>query len=56
MEIEIASTDIKIPEISEYSKRMIEILKPNDSNIKDAKIYPEIFGSDHCPVGLEIDL
>ena len=25
-------------------------------NIKDAKIYPEIFGSDHCPVGLEIDL
>ena len=38
MEIEIASTDIKIPEISEYSKRMIEILKPNDSNIKDAKM------------------
>ena len=25
-------------------------------NIKDAKIYPEILGSDHCPVGLEIDL
>ena len=23
-------------------------------NIKDALIYPEIFGSDHCPVGLEI--
>ena len=23
-------------------------------NIKDAKIYPEILGSDHCPVGLEI--
>ena len=24
--------------------------------IKAAAIYPEIFGSDHCPVGLEIDL
>ena len=24
--------------------------------IKEAKIYPEIMGSDHCPVGLEIDL
>ncbi|SJZ69840.1 exodeoxyribonuclease-3 [Pilibacter termitis] len=27
-----------------------------DNKILDAKIYPEIFGSDHCPVGLEIDL
>ena len=25
-------------------------------NIKEAKIYPEIYGSDHCPVELEIDL
>lgn len=24
-------------------------------NIKDAKIYTEILGSDHCPVGLEIE-
>lgn len=24
--------------------------------IKEAKIYPDIMGSDHCPVGLEIDL
>ena len=24
--------------------------------IKDAKIYPEIMGSDHCPVGLEIKI
>lgn len=24
------------------------------SNIKDAYIFPEIYGSDHCPVGLEI--
>ncbi|MFV0400577.1 MAG: exodeoxyribonuclease III [Oscillospiraceae bacterium] len=24
--------------------------------VKDAMIYPEITGSDHCPVGLEIDL
>lgn len=23
-------------------------------NIVDAKIYPEIYGSDHCPVGLEL--
>ena len=26
------------------------------TKIKEAKIYPEIYGSDHCPVGLEIDL
>ncbi|MCD7723209.1 MAG: exodeoxyribonuclease III [Clostridiales bacterium] len=25
-------------------------------NIKDALIYPQIMGSDHCPVGLEIDI
>lgn len=25
------------------------------TNVKDAKIYPEIMGSDHCPVGLEIE-
>ncbi len=24
--------------------------------IQDATIYPEVYGSDHCPVGLEIDL
>ena len=24
--------------------------------IKDAKIYTEIMGSDHCPVGLEIEI
>ena len=24
--------------------------------IKEAMIYPDVFGSDHCPVGLEIDL
>ncbi len=24
------------------------------TKLKDAKIYPEIFGSDHCPVGLEL--
>ncbi|MBR3162602.1 MAG: exodeoxyribonuclease III [Clostridia bacterium] len=30
----------------------------NDINkkINDAKIYPEVMGSDHCPVGLEIKL
>ena len=26
-----------------------------DSKLIDAKIYPEILGSDHCPVGLEIN-
>ena len=30
-----------------------EILK---NNIKEAKIYKDIFGSDHCPIGLEIDI
>ena len=24
--------------------------------VKEAKIYPDIHGSDHCPVGLEVDL
>ena len=24
------------------------------SNIKDSKIYPEVMGSDHCPIGIEI--
>ena len=27
-----------------------------DSRLKSASIYPEILGSDHCPVGLEIGL
>lgn len=27
-----------------------------DSKLLEAKIYPEIMGSDHCPVGLEIDV
>lgn len=26
------------------------------SNIKDAYIYKDIYGSDHCPVGLEIEI
>ena len=26
------------------------------NNIVDSKIYPEVLGSDHCPVGLEITL
>ena len=32
------------------------VSKDIEKNIKEAKIYPEIFGSDHCPVGLEIDV
>lgn len=27
-----------------------------ETKVKEASIYPEVFGSDHCPVGLEIDL
>ena len=30
--------------------------KKLEKNIKEAKIYSDIYGSDHCPVGLEIDL
>lgn len=30
--------------------------KSIEKNIKEAKIYPYIFGSDHCPVGLEIKI
>ncbi|MCH5313401.1 MAG: exodeoxyribonuclease III [Helicobacter sp.] len=26
------------------------------AHLKDAHIYPHIFGSDHCPVGLELDI
>lgn len=26
-----------------------------EKNLKSAKIYPEIYGSDHCPVGIELD-
>lgn len=32
------------------------ISKGIENLIKDAKIYSDIYGSDHCPVGLEIDL
>ena len=30
--------------------------KDIEKNIKESTIYPDIFGSDHCPVGLEIEL
>lgn len=30
--------------------------KAIEENIQDAMIYPEILGSDHCPVGLLLDL
>ena len=30
------------------------VSKDLESNIVDATIYPEVYGSDHCPVGLEI--
>ena len=31
------------------------VSKSIEKQIKEAKIYPEIMGSDHCPVGLEIE-
>ena len=30
--------------------------KDIETKIKDATIYPEIYGSDHCPVGLEVNI
>ena len=30
--------------------------KDIENKIKQAVIYPEIYGSDHCPVGLEIEI
>ena len=30
------------------------VSKSIEKEIKEATIYPEIMGSDHCPVGLEI--
>ena len=32
------------------------VSKEIERNIIDAEIYPEIYGSDHCPVGIEIKL
>ena len=27
-----------------------------EKNIKEATIYPEVYGSDHCPVGIDIEI
>ena len=32
------------------------VSKSVENKIKEASIYPEVFGSDHCPVGLEIEI
>ena len=32
------------------------VSKSIENKIKEASIYPEIMGSDHCPIGLEINL
>ena len=32
------------------------VSKSIENKIKEASIYSEIMGSDHCPVGLEIDI
>ena len=32
------------------------VSKDIEKKIKEATIYPEVFGSDHCPVGLEIKI
>ncbi|AKB36636.1 Exodeoxyribonuclease III [Methanosarcina siciliae C2J] len=31
------------------------VLQSRNSAVKTAPIYPEITGSDHCPVGLELE-
>ena len=32
------------------------VSKDIENKINEATIYPEVMGSDHCPVGLEIEL
>ena len=32
------------------------VSKSIEDKIKEASIYSDIYGSDHCPVGLEINL
>ena len=32
------------------------ISKCLEAVLKEASIYPEIMGSDHCPVGIEMDI
>ena len=32
------------------------VSKDIDKKVKEAMIYPEIMGSDHCPVGIEIEI
>ena len=31
------------------------VSKRLESKIKDSKIYAEVMGSDHCPIGIEIE-
>ena len=44
--------------MAKTKKQIIEELKLIDieAQIIDAKIHQEVFGSDHCPVELDIDL
>ena len=32
------------------------VSKALEKNIKDAMIYTDVYGSDHCPIGLEIEV
>ena len=32
------------------------VSKDIESKIEEAEIYSDIYGSDHCPVGLEINI
>jgi exodeoxyribonuclease-3 len=36
-----------------HYRRIYDDLK---EKIQDAKIHPQVMGSDHCPAGLELDL
>ena len=42
--------------IKEWAEKSAEELGRGNANIEDAKIHTEIFGSDHCPVELDINL
>ena len=32
------------------------VSKDIEEKVKEATIYPDVMGSDHCPVGLEVEL
>ena len=43
--------------VSEYIKSLdcVKALKNAGYKVKNPKIYDDIYGSDHCPIGIELD-